>query len=161
MKYLGSLFFLLIFLINCLNERPLCPTLKKKLGVAQLILNKRTDDITCLQSLGSCLIMWQGIGVACLMSTHCKSQRGCLTFLVGTILGLTIGCTLTLTYTIQLNKVERSDIYRLPRMSLDATKMFYANIPTEEVSNNVTQVPFLFHVHYHFIDTILCYSVLK
>ena len=135
-----------------------CPTLKR--NWALLTQSNRTEDFTWLQFLGSYLIMWQGIGVACLMSTHCKPQRSCLLFLVGAILGLTIGCTLTLTYSLQLNKVERADFYRLPRMSLDAGKMFYANIPTEEVSNNVTGT-ILCQVHYHLIDTILCYSVLQ
>lgn len=118
-----------------------CSTFKR--SWALLTQSNRTEDFTWLQSLGSYLIMWQEIGVACLMSTHCKPQRSCLTFFVGTILGLTIGCALTLTYSIQLNKVERADFYRPPRMSLDAGKMFYANIPTEEVSNNVTGTIFV------------------
>ena len=50
------------------------------------------------------------------MRTRCRSKRGLLPFVIGTVLGITIGCTMTLSYVLHLNKLERTEFDRFPRM---------------------------------------------
>ena len=59
--------------------------------------------------------MWQGIGIACLMSTQGKPQKAIFAFIVGVVLGITFGCTLTLSYSLHVNTAEYN---RIPRMDL-------------------------------------------
>ena len=52
-----------------------------------------------------------------------KGRKGLVTLLVGTVLGLSLGCALTLTYSIKLSSgvSYREDFDRLPRMALEST----------------------------------------
>ena len=72
--------------------------------------------------------MWQGIGIACLMSTQCKPQKVMLAFIVGVILGITLGCTLTLSYSLQINTAEYN---RIPRMDM----AFITNLQQKQQAN--------------------------
>lgn len=59
-----------------------------------------------------------------MMSGAClKGRKGLVTLLVGTVLGLSLGCALTLTYSIKLSSgvSYREDFDRLPRMALEST----------------------------------------
>lgn len=56
-----------------------------------------------------------------------------MTLLVGTVLGLSLGCALTLTYGLKLGTFSyREDFDRLPRMALEATDKAHGNTRTDE-----------------------------
>ena len=50
----------------------------------------------------------QGFGVDCLMRSHCRPQRASLAFLFGVVLGITLGCTATLTFVLHLERMTVS-----------------------------------------------------